>query len=354
MRSRIIAFTKTQTFRVLLHIGFWLFYLSLPIWQYLKYSGYSVTWIKLVTVMNLTFVLFYYPFAYYIVPKYFVRRKAYLFLIYTVLIYATFFYLTLWMEKFSLSHFIFNEQDKIFLENAIKRNVYYVPELLQIIIVTAIPLSLKFMRRYYQLQDEKNVLSKINTQLELDFLKSQINPHFLFNSLNNIYSLTLQKSDKAPEMVIKLSDLMRYMLYECNVEKNEIEKEIAFMENYIELEKIRHGEQVKIELIKDIRNTSIKIPPLLLIPFIENAFKHGLNSQFGYSWVRMVISTTDKTLAFECENNTLTNNQQIQNTAGGIGIENTKKRLQLIYPERHSLEIEQKNDIFKVTLNIKF
>ncbi|MBC8172438.1 MAG: sensor histidine kinase [Chitinophagales bacterium] len=208
------------------------------------------------------------------------------------------------------------------------------------------------MRRFYKLQDEKNSLTKINTELELNFLKSQINPHFLFNTLNNIYSLALQKNDKAPEMIIKLSDLMRYMLYECNVEKNDLQKEVQFMRDYIELEKLRHGTDVEIDFLVsgDLRNKGI--PPLLLIPFVENAFKHGVNAQFGKSWVKINLTANDDTFTFHIENNKPVNGNVVTKRGHGIGIENTKKRLHLIYPGRHRLSIHEEHHIYSVALEV--
>lgn len=240
----------------------------------------------------------------------------------------------------------------IFLNEAVQRKVYYLPEFLQLVIVTAIPLSLKFMRRYYRLQDEKNNLEKLNTNLELNFLKAQLNPHFLFNSLNNIYSLALHKSDKAPEMLIKLSDLMRYMLYECNVEKSSLDKEIAFMKNYIELEKIRHGEDAEIQFEVEGNTMHKSIPPLLLIPFVENAFKHGVNAQMGKSWVKFHLTLTETGLRFTGENNKPFNGAAVLKNSGGIGIENARKRLELSYPHKFSLDINNTNETYKVSVEI--
>ncbi|MBC8046153.1 MAG: histidine kinase [Fimbriimonadaceae bacterium] len=344
---------KTKQFRVLLHVGFWSFYLSLPIFQYFAYTTFSNNWIILITVINLIYVAYYYPFAYYVTPKFFNARKMHFFILSLLALYVSFFYLCLYIEKYAVANYTFNEADMGFLSQAVQRQVYYLPEFLQVIIVTAIPLSLKFMRRFYKLQDEKSNLEKLNTNLELNFLKSQLNPHFLFNSLNNIYSLALQKNDKAPEMIIKLSDLMRYMLYECNVEKSDLEKEVTFMKDYIDLEKIRHGENVEIDFIIDGDLKNKKIPPLLLIPFVENAFKHGVNAQFGKSWVKFKLAANATTIQFISENNKPFNGISVHTKPGGIGIENVKKRLELIYPAKHTLHIDEQNSIYKVDLEIK-
>lgn len=343
---------KTKQFRIALHVGFWSFYLSLPIFQYFTYTKFSANWIFLITIINIIYVGFYYPYTYYVLPKFFKTNRIHWFVLLTLGFYAVFFYACLLLEKYALAHFTFNNDDLQFLNEAVKRKVYYIPELLQIIIVTAIPLSLKFLRRYYRLQDEKNNLEKLNTNLELNFLKAQLNPHFLFNSLNNIYSLALHKSDKAPEMLIKLSDLMRYMLYECNVEKNSLDKEIAFMKNYIELEKIRHGENAEIQFEVEGNTSNKSIPPLLLIPFVENAFKHGVNAQMGKSWVKFHLTLTETGLRFTGENNKPYNGAAVLKNNGGIGIENTRKRLELSYPHKFSLDINNTNETYKVSVEI--
>ncbi|MFN0276882.1 MAG: sensor histidine kinase [Chitinophagales bacterium] len=343
---------RTRGFRIALHIGFWSFYLSVPIVQYYAYTTFSDNWIILITIINLLYVVFYYPFAYFVIPRFFSLKKIHWFILLLVAVYVSFFYACISIEKFALANFTYNEVDLEFLNKAVARNVYYFPEFLQVVIVTAIPLSLKFMRRFYRLQDEKSNLEKLNTNLELNYLKSQLNPHFLFNSLNNIYSLALQKSDKAPEMIIKLSDLMRYMLYDCNVEKIELTKEISFMKNYIDLEKIRHGNNVDIQFIIEGATNEKNIPPLLLIPFVENAFKHGVNAQMGKSWVKFYLSVQNNTLSFTSENNKPFKSEAIPHKTGGIGIENVKKRLELTYPGNYDLSLENKENIFSIKLQI--
>ncbi len=346
------SFSKTTVFRVLLHIGFWLIYLSAPIIQYSSFTDFSNAFLLLTFIINLVFALFYYPFAYLIVPKYFKWEKLHFFLGATIILYVLFFYCTKGIQNFALSHFAFTEYDKNYLNESANRKIYFLPFILQLIIVTAIPLTLKVLRRFYALQDEKDELEKLNTELELNFLKSQINPHFLFNTLNNIYSLSLQKSDAAPEMIIKLSDLMRYILYECNVEKIALEKEVSFMKDYVELEKLRYGKHVDIRFDVEGNLEGKQTPPLLLIHFVENAFKHGVNAQFGQSYVAMRLKTDEKGLQFSIENNKPVNGAKIENQKGGIGLENIKKRLELIYPGKYDLHISSGEATYRVDLII--
>jgi sensor histidine kinase YesM len=347
------SFSKTPVFRVILHIGFWLLYLSAPIIQYNSFTEFSNAFLWLTFIINIVFVLFYYPFAYWIVPKFFKWEKLHLFLATTILLYVVFFYASKGIQAFSLSHFTFTDYDKNYLNQSAARKIYFLPFILQLVIVTSIPLTLKVLRRFYALQDEKDELEKLNTELELNFLKSQINPHFLFNTLNNIYSLSLQKSDLAPEMIIKLSDLMRYILYECNVEKIALEKEVAFMKDYVELEKLRYGNHVDIRFKVEGILEGKKTPPLLLIHFVENAFKHGVNAQFGKSYVAMELKTGKHSMQFSIENNKPVNGAKVENQSGGIGLENIKKRLQLIYPGKYDLHINSEAAMYRVDLTIE-
>lgn len=237
---------------------------------------------------------------------------------------------------------------------AIARPLIDAGELIRMVIVTAIPLSIKMMRRYGRINAEKSNLIKLNTELELNFLKAQINPHFLFNSLNNIYALALQKSDRSPEMILKLSDLMRYMLYEYNVPLINLDRELKFLNDYIDLEKIRHGEKAKINFTLSGETLDKQIPPLLLIPFVENAFKHGINAQFNSAWVNvdMKLDTPENDFIFTISNNKPLVPEKKQQAAGGIGIENAKKRLEMIYPNKHTLSIDSPLDTFIVSLII--
>ncbi len=185
-------------------------------------------------------------------------------------------------------------------------------------------------------------LENKNMQSELQFLKSQINPHFFFNTLNSLYSLTLKKSDLAPEIVIKLSDMMRYMLYECNEKKVYLSKEILYLQNYIDLEKLRQGNSIDIKFEIKGDTEEKYIAPLLLINFLENAFKHSLNtSQEIKRYVHIKLDVNELNLNFNIVNN---KSQQAANNenltlVGGIGLENVNRRLQLIYPNRFELNI---------------
>lgn len=192
-------------------------------------------------------------------------------------------------------------------------------------------------------------------EAELKLLKAQLNPHFLFNTLNNLYGLSVLKSDKLPSLMLKLSDLLRYSLYDTKEEEVPLTKEITYLENYISLEKIRLEDKTEITFKKTgIFNTQ-KIAPMLLIVFVENAFKH-LNKE-GKSTVKIHVESTDKKLTFTC-NNTFDKEEvkkiQLETSKSGIGLQNAKKRLDLIYTNNYRLEIFEKENFYCVSLELNY
>lgn len=226
--------------------------------------------------------------------------------------------------------------------------------------VVAIVASFHLMKHWYRHQQTSQYLQRTAQQLEkekleaeLKLLKSQINPHFLFNTLNNLYALTLQNSHKAPEMVYKLSQLMNYMLYDSNQPDVPLQKEIQYIQNYIALEKVRY-DSLDVSLnVYDVPD-SIRIAPLLMLPFVENAFKHGVSNQLSGGWVRVDILLQNDTLVLKVENSKNTTLIPEQKSVSGIGLQNVKKRLELIYPDRFSLQSMDEGEtylsILKITL----
>ncbi|WAC14901.1 histidine kinase [Dyadobacter pollutisoli] len=193
-------------------------------------------------------------------------------------------------------------------------------------------------------------LQRNNLSLELDFLRSQLNPHFLFNSLNNIYSMVEETNELAGNTILKLADLMRYSLYESSSENVLLSREILFLKDYIELEKIRHTPDTQINFQADGNFEDHRIPPFLLIPFVENAFKHGLNT-VGKKWVEINIHLSNSKLVFQVKNSKPTaQSEQLQK--GGIGLVNLKKRLDIYYPNRYELKINNSAAEYDVFLQI--
>lgn len=195
---------------------------------------------------------------------------------------------------------------------------------------------------YKQLKNE-------HAKAELSLLKSKVDPHFFFNTLNNLYGLTVEKSEKAPDVILKLSDIMRYVIYDGDEDRVPLKKEIEYLEKYIEIHKMRFQKKVDITFKKQINNEAEQIAPLLLVTLVENAFKHGVEQIAENAFLRIHIDVTDGKLEFIVENNF---KKKSKKTKPGIGLKNLSKRLELIYPKRHKLELVKKEFIFKATLNI--
>lgn len=209
--------------------------------------------------------------------------------------------------------------------------------------------ALKFSMDWYE---QKKLLQEIQVeklQAEVNYLRSQVNPHFLFNALNNLYALTLKKSDEAPEVVLKLAELMEYMLYESEDARVPLEKEINYLNNYLELEKIRQGNNADIRLTVTGNMNKCWIPPFLILPLVENAFKHGVNRAVHNAYLFISVNIAED-LEIRIENNK-SNNQGPEHN-GGIGLLNLRKRLELLYPGKYILETVDGSDKYQVYLKI--
>ncbi len=196
---------------------------------------------------------------------------------------------------------------------------------------------------------ERQKLEAENLQTELRFLRSQVNPHFLFNTLNSLYALTLKQSPKAPPTVLKLSNMMRYMLYESNARTVPLSKEIDYLRDYLALEQLRHGEQADIRFEVEGELTDQVIAPLLFITFVENAFKHGMSKVLDAGYVHIVLLVEAYEIRFHLENSKPRVNLE-DGTPGGIGLLNVERRMTLLYPDAHELHTLETDDAYTVDL----
>lgn len=290
---------------------------------------------------------------YFLMPKFVFKKK---YLQYFILIMTAIFLMVL--VKFNLTyHFISHEVwpegpatiSNITLNYTIDMMI---GELYVITFVTAIKVTLDFLKEQKRVADlEKNQL-----ETELLFLKTQISPHFFFNTLNNIHALALEKSNKTPKVIVRLSELMRYLLYETRFERQTLENEILCIQNYLDLEKIRHDGllQVSMSISGDIQEKNIA--PIILLTFVENAFKHGVNKNIGIVKVAIDFTIEDNFLYFTITNPlpAVTEFKNEINHSSGIGLENVKKRLNLGYRQKdYKLSITNDANTFTVNLKIK-
>ena len=220
------------------------------------------------------------------------------------------------------------------------------------ITIAGIAVGIKLMKHWY-IKEQRNLqLQKENAESQLQLLKAQIHPHFLFNTLNNIYSYTQNTSPVASQLLMALSNMLRYILYEGSQPLVQLSKELKMMNEYISMERIRYGNKLELHLDVSSNTKDLYIAPLLLLPFVENCFKHGTSTMLEQPWLSLEIIIENKTLVLKLLNGKLANSR-VNNQTPGIGINNARKRLQLLYPGKHELVITNEEEIFIVNLKLE-
>lgn len=215
------------------------------------------------------------------------------------------------------------------------------------------PLAAKLFQYWYRSQQEKQLLEHENLQVELKLLKSQIHPHFLFNTLNSLYALSLKKSEKTPEVVMKLSELMHFMLYDCKQAKIPLSRELKFIENYIDLEQVRFEGRFELKFEVDTNLDRVEISPLMLLPFVENCFKHAVNTNFESTNILLELRVKEEKILFRLKNSLNENaGGRKVNLSSGFGLKNVQRRLALLYPDQHSLTINHEDSSYLVNLEL--
>jgi two-component system, LytTR family, sensor kinase len=213
--------------------------------------------------------------------------------------------------------------------------------------------SAKILRDYLLELTRKNEMETGNSEAELSLLAAQLHPHFLFNTLNNLYSLSVTGSPKTAIGLQKISGLMKYILYECSKPEICLSVEISLIDNYIELEKLRYDKRLKVNFMHASANPEFRIAPMILFTFVENCFKHGSSKASGSSFINIIITADEEKLLFTAENSVPEGLPPSPESNKGIGLDNVNKRLDFLYPGRHELEITRKPDRFTVKLEIK-
>lgn len=355
----------TKPYRVGLHLLFWIL-LSFVQWYLsdISFSPYKSfpTSIMILGQVSTTMstMLFYYPFVYFVLPLLVKRRRwpgAILSVLLLAILYGVF---DTVREKFILSpcascmtalknaNIGYYEFLQLSLPNRLFGKLVSMGTFISLLFSIALPLSIKLGLQTLRQQFRSMQLAKENLQLEFDFLRSQVNPHFLFNSLNNIYGLILNdEKNKSADLVARLSHFLRYTLYESGSDKVAVEKEIQLLKDYIDLESIRlNYTNVKFTCTTDGSISSM--PPLLMVPVVENAFKYCADNKEASIDIRLQIK--NKVLHFQSKNTVDPDRQS--SVAGGIGINNFRKRLQLYYPGVHQYAATSSEQEYVVTINI--
>jgi two-component system LytT family sensor kinase len=361
----------TKRNRILLHTAMWLgfsilLFLSYVLAYQLSIFNALILTIRMATVNAIVF----YAFFYLLLPKIFSGGKTRMILL---LLLSFVLFIFIWMAGTYfisiLYHSLGFEITKGELKGAIKMSASQTflqaisvrRMVSQVFIIITILSPFFFVKILFEIsrlynknliiQNQKAALEIQNINIEKNFLKAQLNPHFLFNTLNNLYGLSIKKDDSTPEVILNLSDIMSYTLYESNTEKVALEKELEFIKNYIELERMRYSanKNIQFHIPETTHLLGFYIAPLLTFTFIENAFKYGLKSD-KEQFIYLDIKIEDKKFCFQLENDS---EHEIKDKEfGGIGITNVRKRLQLLYPDKHELNIENLGTKFKVNLKI--
>ncbi len=339
------VFVFSPRYRVWRHLVFWLvhilifsFLFKIPGQSYWEMHLLSALWVP-------AFIIYGYPVMYWAIPRFLLKEK-YLQFCLVLIIWGIAGYL---FNYFFRTYVHFPVSDVLHYKQG-NRNPWAAPSFLSMNVMAAFGSMIVLFKYWMKKQRDYLLAEKEKISAELQLLKAQVHPHFLFNTLNNIYSFSLQNSPKTPEMILKLSSLLSYILYDCKANEVSLEKEIEIMKNYIDLEKERYANrlEVSVNIEGDIKNK--QITPLLLLPFLENAFKHGTSEQLEKPWLSMDITVKHNMLRCKIVNS---KNEMILLNENGIGIQNVKKRLTYLYTGRHELKLSDEGIFFVASLMLE-
>ncbi|MGZ8557341.1 MAG: sensor histidine kinase [Chitinophagaceae bacterium] len=326
------------------HVFFWM--LVFGCWYFLRYEDYKVPGraflITLIKVIDLALMI--YITNYLLLPQLFYKKKYGWFVLAFILLVVT-----SSVIKMNILGRIMDVPQLYSLSGDFKKRIYdnVIPHFFLVIAGAAV----KLMFDYTRLQQRMAETAKEKAEAELNFLKSQINPHFLFNSLNSVYFLIDKNNTIARESLHKFSDMLRYQLYEANGAKIPVEKEISYLKDYVDLQTLRRDEHYSVSFSYSPQVSGFLIEPLLLIPFVENAFKHVSSYTDKNNFVKLELHRSNGDFMFSAENS----KDRIKTTEpySGIGLHNVKRRLELLYPGKHELTIMDENGIYKINLKLK-
>ncbi|MCX6242437.1 MAG: histidine kinase [Bacteroidetes bacterium] len=330
----------------LINCVIWVFLFFIPFLLMEPRGGISSYLLRIGTTATLTVIVYYLNYLF-LIPKYLFKRK---FLAYTLVILLTLVISCVLVDLYY--YFVVSVvQNWHHRPEPIFSRGMWVP-LFPLLTGIAIGISIRLAKEWARNEKERRELQGEKLLSELAFLKSQVNPHFLFNTLNNICSLARKKSDDTESAIIKLSQIMRYMITDSRQDKVGLEEEVEYLNNFIELQKIRLADKVDIRFTIEGDLPVIQLEPLLLIPFVENAFKHGI-SYNDKSRISIELVTKPGELSFMVENSKPSMKDTPKLEEPGIGLKNVRRRLELLYPGRHQLDIRDTESVYQIMLKIK-
>jgi sensor histidine kinase YesM len=369
-------FSRQRKHRIARHVVFWLVWcvafnllfhfpthvykgwdVSGPGTKNLQHLGLPLFFIKALIVNSFLAVIvpqmaLVYVLIYWLIPNYFYQRKNYLLTSFLTLCLLAGYY---WIAVgFKYTPTIYNNIVNITPSVPTLAEIHrfvITDQLISLPIIVGFALMITLVKRWWQKQKETEQLSKEKTKAELQLLKDQVHPHFLFNTINNIYFFTLINLSQAADMIKKLAGLLNYILNDCNQPLVTLEKEIQMIQDYVALEKIRYGEDKQLTIAITGQYQNKLIHPLLLIPFVENSFKHGASKVIGQPYVKLNIHIENNRLHFVVTNNKPAT-KDLTVAKGNIGLKNVRKRLELLYPDNHQLDIVTEQHSYTVNLSL--
>ena len=341
--------------RIVSHFIFWfLLVISLPVLAALNDGSVKKTLISSLSFLPAQLLASYF-LVYYQVPKLLFKKKylkfgcSFLISVYVFLVFSRFSGLYL-SEIFTPEYF---EEESLLeiVKDPFHLAVVYFPS---VYVFVFLMFMTKAFKDRFEERHQLEVLQKEKANTELKFLKAQTNPHFLFNTLNNLYALTLYQSEKAPEVVLKLSDMLDYMLYQCKDDEVPLTKEIGFIQDYLDLESLRYGNKLTLNFTYHLHSPTVMIAPLILISFVENAFKHGASNIIKDSVIQIELTTNEEKLSFKVFNTIFANSpdNKEDESRSGIGFSNAQRQLELNYKDNYNLKSTKTDKDFQVLLNI--
>lgn len=331
----------------LLHLSFWCFYCSFYMYAFSSRPGREINLQRLLTfsALQLSFAMLVAYLNYFLfLPRFLKHQKIWRYFIEFIVPFVILITCRILLQRYLVDEY--GHRERYFY------STFYIVQLsFDTILITIFVGMLRFAIGWFELESTRKQMENDKLANELKFLKAQINPHFLFNTLNNLYYLAYSHSANTTEVIAKLSQMMRYMIYDSNYPKVLLSKEIEYMQNYISLERLRLNNEVPIDFVVEGDTENILVTPLIFITFLENAFKHGVSANTSGSWVKIHFLVKDNEIIYTVENTKL-KNVLSEKEKSGFGLQNLKRRLELSYPDKHQLKADEFPDRYFVQLNL--
>lgn len=340
-------FIFSSRYRVWRHVTYWSFHMTIwaTFWMVMGIPGSFGRHLFNMSLWIPVFILFSYPLVYGAIPHLLLKGKVTLFIL-LVLAWAG---VGLYIDSAYRGYVVIPLQEAMGLQNIVPRGA--MPSCYLCMTTSAAsPMIIKFFKLCTLKQQDWMLAQQEKLSTELQLLKAQVHPYFLFNTLNSIYSFSIANSPKTPGLILKLSSLLSYMLYDCKAEAVRLDKEIENMKNYIDLERERYGNMVEVSWSVEGTAKDKMISPLLLLPFLENAFKHSMSNEVERPWLSVDLIIKSDSLRCKIVNS---KDELVPYTQSGNGIANVKKRLEFLYPGKHELRLNDEGNFFVTSLSVK-